>query len=243
MPMLEIVVLHPADAGPATEGGADRLYVTSSVEPDLSDRGGLSVDASLVSAICRETDLPVRPLLRLASNATSTGAEFTRLVALGESYLAAGAEGVVFGFLDTDLLIDTDLCRSLSDALPGVPWTFRNVVDQSLEQDRVWRDLHELRNTGLDGVHTAGSPRGLEVGSEDLIARARRDRAAAGLMIASGGLVPEQVPWLALAGITRFRVGLQRDLGCRTKHSWMPGMFAPGASSSTSSRSGVAEPS
>lgn len=212
-PTLEIVVLHPADAGPAQEGGADRLYLTSSVEPTLADHAGLSVSTSLVSAVCRETELPVRPILRLSDATTTirestTGAGFTRLVGLAEDYRAAGADGVVFAFLDSDLVLDVELCAALAAAIDPLPWTCHHLIDQSLEPDLVWRQLLPLTETGqLDGVHTAGSPRGLGEGLDDLITRAARSPAIADLTIAGGGLDAEQVPWLVRAGVRRFTVG------------------------------------
>ena len=66
---------------------------------DDLDAGGLSAEPALVSAVCKETDLPVRAMLRLNDTYTTTGGELTRLVGLGEDYLAVGAEGVSFGFL------------------------------------------------------------------------------------------------------------------------------------------------
>ena len=78
----------------AHDGGADRIFVV-----DELASGGLSAEPRVVSAVCKETDLPVRAMLRLNDTYTTTGGELTRLVGLGEDYLAVGAEGVSFGFL------------------------------------------------------------------------------------------------------------------------------------------------
>ena len=80
-------------------------------------------------------------MLRLNDSHTTTGGELTRLVGLAESYLSVGAEGVAFGFLDSDLGIDVEVCTYLADQLPGVPWTFHRAVDSALETDRAWRQL------------------------------------------------------------------------------------------------------
>ena len=58
--LLEVVVLHERDVPGADEGGADRLHVVAGVEA-----GGTSPEPGLVSGICRETDVPVRVMLRL----------------------------------------------------------------------------------------------------------------------------------------------------------------------------------
>ena len=199
-PLLEVVTVHPSDAGPAQEGGADRLFVADGLES-----GGLSPEPSVVSTICRETDIAVRVMLRLSDSYTTNGGELTRLIGLAEDYLAVGAEGVIFGFLDADLLVDVEVCSALIDALPGVPWTFHRAIDSTLESDRAWRQLREL--AGLDAVLSAGSTRGLAVGYEELTERATSSPDVARLLMPGGGLAGEHVPWLLQAGVRQFHVG------------------------------------
>jgi copper homeostasis protein len=208
-PLLEVVTLHPADVGPAQEGGADRLYVTDAIES-----GGLSPEPGVVSTICRESDRPVRVMLRLNDSYTTTGGELTRLVGLGEDYLAVGAEGLIFGFLDDDLLVDTSVCEALTDALPAVPWTFHRAIDATLETDRAWRQLRSL--SGLDAVLSAGSSRGMAVGHEELTDRAVASPGVARLLMAGGNLAGEHVPWLVRAGVRQFHVGR----GVRPGSTW-----------------------
>ena len=59
---------------------------------------------------------------------------------------------------------------------------------------------------GLDAVLTAGSARGVSEGLDDLLARARADPYARGVIMAAGGLLPEHVPWLARGGVGGFHV-------------------------------------
>lgn len=198
-PLLEVVVTHPRDVAGADEGGADRVFVVADVEA-----GGLSVEPSVVSAVCKETDLPVRSMLRLNDTYTTTGGELTRLVGLGESYLAVGAEGVSFGFLDSDLNVDVEVCVSLADSLGAVPWTFHRAIDASLETDLAWRRVRDL--PALDAVLSAGSTRGLEAGHDELTDRAESDVDVARLLLAGGGLRAEHVPWLVRAGVRQFQV-------------------------------------
>src|SRR5688500_7936842 len=95
--LLEVTVLGPGDVAGAREGGADRLHVVG----DGDGTAALSPEPTLVSAVCREADLPVFVLLRLNDSWTTTGGELTRLVGLAEDYLGCGASGVSFGFLDS----------------------------------------------------------------------------------------------------------------------------------------------
>ena len=191
-------MLHPRDVEGAHDGGADRLLVLDDVES-----GGLSVEPAVLSAVCKETDLPVRAMLRLNDSYTTTGGELTRLVGLGEQYLAVGAEGLAFGFLDSDLNVDTEVCEHLVDAL-AAPWTFHRAVDASLETDLAWRRLAQLPR--LDAVLSAGSSRGLEAGHDELTDRAAANPAVARLLMAGGGLQGEHVPWLVRAGVRQFQV-------------------------------------
>lgn len=204
--LLEVAVASAADVPGATEGGADRLaYSVAGRSPDLA----------AASAVLREAELPVRILLRLRDDYTTTGGEFARLVGLGEEYLALGAEGVVFGFLDRDLEVDVATCGALAAALPGVPWTFHRAVDAALDSDHAWRDLRGL--AGLTAVRTGGSPQGLAKGYDDLLGRCEADPRVAGLAMPGSGLLAEHVPWFVRAGVRQFHVGAQVRPGASYK--------------------------
>jgi copper homeostasis protein len=208
--LLEVTVLHARDVQGAQEGGADRLFVASTGERD-----GLSPEPALVQQVCRESDLPVRAMLRLNESWTTSGGEFTRLVGLAEDFLTRGAEGVAFGFLDPDLEIDTEVCTALAQALPGVPWTFSRAVDATLDPRRSWRRLVGL--PGLDSVVSAGSARGLGIGFDDLLATAQGDERIARILMPGGGLTAEQVPWFARAGVRQFHLGSQARPGASSR--------------------------
>ena len=197
--LLEVLVRHPGDVAGADEGGADRLHVVG--EDDLSP------EPALVSSVCRESDLPVFVQLRLTDSWTTTGGELARLPGLAEDYLRCGATGVSFGFLDADLAVDTQVCTHLAESLRGVPWTFHRAIDDALEPERAW--AHVLELPGVVGVHSAGSPRGLGVGFDDLMALATRWPRIAERLIPSGGLQGEHVPWLVRVGVRTFHVGPQ----------------------------------
>jgi copper homeostasis protein len=198
--LLEVVCLHVRDVAGATDGGADRILVMT--DPEL---GGRSPEPAAVSAICKETDLPVRVLLRLNDGYSTTGGEFSRLVGLAQEYLLLGARSLSFGFLDDDLEIDTATTAELVGALPDVPWGFHRGFDAALRTDHAWRAVQGLPH--LDAVASGGSTRGLPVGGDELIDRAVADPEVARLLLACGGLAAEQVPWLVRAGVHQFGVG------------------------------------
>jgi copper homeostasis protein len=204
--LLEVVVRHAADAERAQAGGADRLHLLSGSEEDPR-----SPEPDLVGQVCRSTTLPVRVTVRLREGFSTDGGELVRLQGLVSAYRQVGADGVVIGFLNAHTEID----QSVVTALVGqadLGWTFDRAVDACISVDRAWRELRRL--SGLDAVLTAGSPRGVTEGLDELVNRARSDDFARSVIMAGGGLLPEHVPWLARAGIRAFQVGAAvRPLG------------------------------
>ncbi len=197
-PLLEVIALHAQDAQRAAEGGADRLELVGTM-----DDGGLSPEPETVAAVCSATDLPVRVMVRLRDGYGTDGGEATRLVGLAKSYADAGADGLVFGFLNAHSEIDLSVIGELAGATE-LPWTFHRAVDACLDQDKAWALLPQL---GCDQVLTAGSARGVEEGLDDLLVRARGDERIAAMIVAGGGLQTDHVPWLLRAGVRSFHVG------------------------------------
>jgi copper homeostasis protein len=215
-PLLEVVVLHPRDAEAATAGEADRLLVLTAPE-----QGGRSPEPAAVSAVLRESDLPVRVLLRLEDGLSTTAGEFQRLVGLARDYLTLGAAGVSFGFLDRDLEIDRATCSALAHELAGTPWSFHRGFDATLDAGRAWREVRGL--AGLDAVASAGSTRGFAEGADELLRRCSADPEVARLLLASGGLTTEHVPWLIRAGVRQFGLGEE----ARPDGSWTKAYVDP----------------
>lgn len=213
-PLLEVTALHPRDAEAATRGEADRLLVVT-----RPDDGGRSPEPATVSAILRETDLPVRVLLRVADDLGVAGGEFARLVASARTMLELGVSGFSFGFLDRDLGVDREVCTALATAFAGVPWTFHRGFDATLDAGRAWRDVVGL--PGIDAVASAGSTRGLASGGEELVARCRADARVAALVLVSGGLAAEHVPWLVRSGVRQFGLGEEARLDSSWSRSYV----------------------
>ena len=211
-------VLHGRDAAAATAGEADRLLLLTDPE-----RGGRSPEPSVLSAVLRETDLPVRVMLRVGDSLSIDGSQFSRLVATARTCLELGAAGVSFGFLDHDLEIDRASCSALASELVGVRWTFHRGFDSALDARRAWRDVLDL--PGLDAVASAGSTRGLAAGGDELVERAAASPRIAELLLASGGLTAEQVPWLVRAGVRQFGLGQE----VRPDGSWTKAYVDPAA--------------
>lgn len=197
--LLEVIALGPADAERAEAGGADRLEVCGSL-----DDGGMSPPPALVAQIRSRTSVQVRVMVRLREGFGTDGGEAVRLRGLIASYVDAGADGMVLGFLNGLGEVDRQVCGELVGDGEW-PWTFHRAVDSVLELDRAWQALAQLPR--VDQVLTAGSPRGVEQGLDELVARARKNSWAAKVIMAGGGLRPDHVPWLARAGVRAFHIG------------------------------------
>lgn len=199
-PILELIALGPGDAAGAVAGGADRLEVVADMDAD-----GLTPAVDTVRELKGECDLPLRVMLRANDGFSTSGSELTRLQGAAHQLADAGADGFVLGFLGPTVEIDVDATVALVDELGGRPWTFHRAVDHALDHDRAWNVLPGL--PGIDSVLTAGSPRGVAAGLDDLCGRAANSQVAAELIMAGGGLVADHVPWLARAGVRKFHVG------------------------------------
>jgi len=199
-PLLQVVVVTPGDVKGAIAGGADRLEVLA--HPEV---GGLTPDPSMVAAFREASTVPIRVRLRLREDYGSDGGELARLIGLAQTLRDEGVDGFTFGFVSPDLDVDVSLTRALGDSLGGAPWTFHRAIDQVLDRRRGYYALRGLR--GLDSILTAGSARGMEFGVDELCHEATDEPALAAMLIAGGGLRPEDVPWLARAGVRAFHVG------------------------------------
>ena len=197
--LLEVIALHPADAERAEAGGADRIELCGTL-----DEGGLSPAPALVAEVRRATSIQLRVMVRLRAGFSTDGGEAVRLRGLIASYRDAGADGMVLGFLNGLGEVDAEVVEELTQD-GDWPWTFHRAVDSVLDLDLAWQALRALPR--LDQVLTAGSARGVEHGLDELLARARTDAWAGSVIMAGGGLRPEDVPWLARAGVRAFHIG------------------------------------
>ncbi|MDO5535841.1 MAG: copper homeostasis protein CutC [Propionibacteriaceae bacterium] len=198
---LEVRVLGAHDAVPAEAGGADRLEIIGEVAD-----AALSPEPSVVAAVRSRTNIHLRPVVRLREGYSTDGGELVRLRGLIASYLDAGADGLVLGFLNGLGEVDAEVIGALLDGFT-CPWTFSRAFDTVLASDDAWRAV--LRLPGIDGVRTAGSARDLEHGLDDLVRRAHASSDVAALVVADGSLHPDHVPWLARAGVRQFHVADQ----------------------------------
>lgn len=201
---LEIIALTETDVMRAAEGGADRIELVGTMRDE-----GLAPEPELVAKICAQSPIPVRCMLRLRAGFGTDGGEATRLRGLLCSYLAAGADGVVMGYLNGYSQVDTEVMLSLLNEGPAggsdFGWTFHRAIDATFDRERAWRTIRRLPQ--VDQVLTAGSARGVSDGLNTLVAEAKSDPEIANLILVGGGLKTEHIPWLVRAGVSSFHLG------------------------------------
>jgi copper homeostasis protein len=153
----------------------------------------------VVEKVRRASTVDLRVMLRFGHEYTTSGGEMARLKGMASSCLSAGVDGFVFGFLNAMSGVDVGACVELAgEDVWG--WTFDQAVDAVLNQDQAWEDLRSLPR--LDSVMSAGSAIDIEHGMDRLVARNQIGVP----IIAAGGLVEEQIPWLVRGGLRRFYV-------------------------------------
>ena len=87
--LLEVVVLHAADAERAEAGGADRVSLVGNTEYE-----GRSPEPAVVGQVRRATSLPLRVLVRLREGYGTDGGEVARLRGLVSAYRGQGGAQV-----------------------------------------------------------------------------------------------------------------------------------------------------
>lgn len=210
-PLLEVVVLSPADALAAVAGGADRVELVTDMAAD-----GLTPDAEVFRAVRDAVDVPVRVMVRRAAG-FGRGASLDALRADAAGLWAAGAREFVGGWLTEDGAVDSAACHAVFGELPDCSWTFHRAVDHAPDRAEALRHVADL--PGVDTVLTSGARDGVGAGLATLEAQLRATgpggvpenmggpNAKPPRVLVGGGLRLEHVPRLRAAGADAFHIG------------------------------------
>ncbi|MGN0975059.1 MAG: copper homeostasis protein CutC [Gemmiger sp.] len=148
-PLLEVCVDSYASAMAAIRGGADRLELCSAL-----DIGGLTPWAALLVQIRRESDIPIRCLIRpRPGDFCYTDDEIDLLCAQIISLHRNGASGFVIGALNRDGTLNELAMRRLIGATGGAPTTLHRCIDVSFDPVETYDTAAAL---GVDTVLTSG---------------------------------------------------------------------------------------
>lgn len=146
--ILEVCVDSLASARNAIAGGADRLELCSALAV-----GGLTPYTALLKQIRRESDIPIRCLMRhRPGDFFYTADELDLLREQIIQLKQAGADGFVIGCLTPEGKLDKPAMKRLMQACGG-NITLHRCIDVSADPERTYRDAIEL---GIDTVLTSG---------------------------------------------------------------------------------------
>lgn len=163
---MEICVDSLASARAAIRGGADRLELCSALAV-----GGLTPYAALLEQIRRESDIPIRCLMRpRAGDFLYAPEEIAQMADQIRCLKALGANGFVIGCLTPEGKLDAKAMAPLLEAAGGSGLSLHRCIDVS-------RDLRETylaaKDLGIDTVLTSGGTSSCKAGAQaifDLIA-------------------------------------------------------------------------
>jgi copper homeostasis protein len=209
---LEIAVGTPDEAFTAVRAGADRLELSAGLE-----LGGLTPSLGVFSRVKELVAAPVWVLLRPRPGGfVYTADEIESILRDAEVFLAAGADGLVFGALDRSGTIAEEPCRRLVKTARG-RIAFHRAFDFTA---RPLEALKRLIALGFQRILTSGGATTARAGTAtiaELIARAG-ERIE---IMPGGGIRPENVAELiratrckqvhAAARTARVETGLSRN--------------------------------
>ncbi len=159
--VLEICVDSLVSARAAIAGGADRLELCSALSV-----GGLTPYTELLRQIRRESNIPIRCLMRpRGGDFLYTSEEVTMMAAQITELKSAGANGFVIGCLDADGALDKPAMQPLLEAARGCGLTLHRCIDVSRDLAQTYRDAAAL---GIDTVLTSGGAANCMAGKETI---------------------------------------------------------------------------
>lgn len=161
--ILEICVDSLASARAAIAGGADRLELCSALLA-----GGLTPYTELMRQIRRESDIPIRCLMRpRPGDFLYTEEEIAMMAAQIRELKAAGADGFVIGCLTPMGELDEEAMFPLLEACGNSGITLHRCIDVSRDPVATYIRAGKL---GVDTVLTSGAAANCTAGT-DTIAR------------------------------------------------------------------------
>ncbi len=146
---LEVCVDSLASARAAIEGGADRLELCSALSI-----GGLTPYTELLRQIRKESDIPIRCLMRpRAGDFLYTPEEIRMMVMQMQELRSWGANGFVIGCLTPEGLLDKKAMEQLIDAAKGRKLTLHRCIDVSRNLEETYLEAARM---GFQTVLTSG---------------------------------------------------------------------------------------
>ncbi|MCF0166837.1 MAG: copper homeostasis protein CutC [Bacteroidales bacterium] len=171
------------------KGGADRIELCSALEAD-----GLTPSYGEMKRAIKALDIPVNVMIRPRSgNFVYSGGEIASMLEDIRIARELGANGVVFGVLDSEGNINLKDMERLMTAAAGMDVTFHRAFDCCADRSRA---LEEIISLGCRTILSSGGAAGALEGAAEL---ARLIKQAAGriVMMPGCGVRPENIAEIA----------------------------------------------
>src|SRR5947209_1829896 len=124
--LIEVIAQSVADAVAAEAGGVDRLELVRDLDED-----GLTPPPELVRAVSGAVRIPVYVMIRPRNAFTLETGEREQIAAEVRAAVAAGASGLVFGYLDGAGGLDVETLTAVRAAAgPAIGLTFHRAFDR-----------------------------------------------------------------------------------------------------------------
>jgi copper homeostasis protein len=183
--LLEVCCGSLDDAIEAERGGADRVELCSCLF-----FGGLTPSIGSVIEAKRRLKVPVIVMIRPRGGGFCyTEPEFAAMQRDAEAALAQGADGIVFGILNSDGTVDIDRNRRLRELTAERESVFHRAIDVTPDP---FRALDELIDLGFTRVLTSGQEASVPEGLE-MIQRLLEHAGNRIVVMPGGGIRPQAV--------------------------------------------------
>lgn len=184
--LLEVCVDSLASARAAIAGGADRLELCSALAI-----GGLTPYPELLKQIRRESNIPVRCLMRpRAGDFLYTPEEIEQMAMQIAVLWELGADGFVIGCLTPEGELGKEAMKPLMEAACGAGLTLHRCIDVSRDPVATYLDAGKL---GIDTVLTSGGAGSCSAGKATIAALLALQEAEQGPSVLVGAGVNARV--------------------------------------------------
>jgi copper homeostasis protein len=157
-PLLEICVETLAAALAAERGGADRIELCEKLSV-----GGVTPSAELMRVARAQIHIPIFAMIRpRAGDFFYSAAEFEEMVRDLAWIRNCGMDGVVFGLLHADRLVNIERTRALVELARPLPVTFHRAFDETPDLRAA---LESVMACGAARILTCGGKENAEEGS------------------------------------------------------------------------------
>lgn len=201
--LLEICVQNHDDALRAEKAGADRLELCSRL-----DVGGLSPERNLIESVLQQVSIPVHVMIRpRPGDFCYTENEFSRMLMEIEQAKELGAQGVVFGMLDSKGMINLEQVQLAYETAMGLNTVFHRAFDLIREP---FQALEQLAGCGIDYLLTSGGKETAS-GAVDLLKELNSLAGDNIKLIAAGGINDVNILTIARqSGIKEFHASAKK---------------------------------